>query len=206
MRQRMRSVLVACLAGSLALGVLASSGAMAGGTASVGLDFTGDLARDRTDEPRRVAPLLVETGRVSEIGEQRFYRAFNQQMFDRIWSAHMGDRVTKAVQGWPMTPQVNFDRCEVVMLFAGGRANSNGLRIVETVEGDDLLTIRYESISFQTAGRGADGGVVRSRPWAMVLIERSGKAIEIQENTQNIIGADPIWTTRVVLDDLKGDR
>lgn len=140
--------------------------------------------------------MLVQTGMVSEIGESGYHNAASQEVFDRLWITHMGGRVEKAAQGWAMTPQIDFDACEAVFLFGGDRINSNGFRVVEMLEEDDAVTIRYESISFQTAGVGGDGGAARARPWAFVLIEKSGRTIFLEENTQNIIGRDPIWTGR----------
>ena len=111
------------------------------------------------------------------MAEARYRLAASQEVFDEVWIGHMGDRVTRAAQGWPMPPRVDFDACEAIFIFGGDSTNTNGYRVVETVEVADAVTIRFEDISFQTSSLDGKDSGVPARPWAMLLIEKTDKTV-----------------------------
>lgn len=141
-------------------------------------------------------PLLVLTGHRSEIRQRRDRLAASQEVFDAIWKEHRGDAIEKAVQGWPMTPSIDFTRATALFAFDGDRQNSNGFRVMEVVEEENARTIRIEAISFQTASFDGEDPGVDVRPWVLVLTARTDKTIFVEENVQGLIGGPPIWKQR----------
>lgn len=150
------------------------------------------------DGAEKTVPVMVMTGPTSDIGASRYESARSQEAFDALWVEHMGDRVTRAAQGWPMTPTIDFARYEAVFMFGGEATNSNGFRIVEMFDRPDEVLVRFEDISFQTASFDGEDAGVASRPWAMVLIERTEKRIILEQDVRSLIEGDPIWKRRAV--------
>lgn len=162
-------------------------------SAAGAMAMAGGYLADSVDER---PPLMVMTGHESDVAEARYRLAASQEVFDEVWVGHMGDRVTRAAQGWPMPPRIDFEACEAIFIFGGASTNTNGYRVMETIEAADAVTIRFEDISFQTSSLdGADAGV-RARPWAMLLIEKTDKTVVLEQNVQGLIGGDPIWKER----------
>ena len=95
--------------------------------------------------------------------------------------------------GQPFLPEVDFDRCMVVVVFQGRGRNSNGLNATwEALE--DQLRVRFDDRSYQTAGPG--GGAVEVTAYGFFVIPRSDTTLVVEENVQNIIGAPPMWRER----------
>ncbi|MCB9846512.1 MAG: hypothetical protein H6811_11070 [Phycisphaeraceae bacterium] len=103
-----------------------------------------------------------------------------------------------------MTPQIDFEACEAVLVFGGDGFNANGFRVVEMSAEPDAVTVRIERISYQTASfDGPDPGDP-VRPWAMILLPATDRAIVLEENTQGVIGGEPIWTCRAAFPGVVG--
>lgn len=149
----------------------------------------------------RSEPLMVMAGHDSEIDVERYVLASSQQAFDEQWIAHQGDRVARAAQGWPMTPQIDFESCAAIFIFGGDAFNSNGFRVVDIIEGAGVVKVRFEPISFQTSSLEGEDPGIRVRPWAMVLIERTDRTIILEEDVQGLIGGEPIWKVRATFPD-----
>ncbi len=96
----------------------------------------------RSEPPQTGKALLVVTGHESEIRAPRIELARSQDVFDGIWIRHMGERVTKAAQGWPMTPQIDFAACSAIFIFGGDTTNANGYRVLDVVTEPDAVTVR----------------------------------------------------------------
>mgnify|MGYP001313214653 CR=1 FL=1 len=154
----------------------------------------------QADEAARPAPrvLFSMTGRESEIRLPRYYLVTTQETFDALWTEHMGPRVTKAVQGWPMPPRVDFESHAAVFIFGGDAINCNGMTVEEIADEPGGLLIRFDAITFQTMSiDGPDLGEA-GRPWIMLLIDRPTGPVRLEENVQNLIGEPPIWRKRAV--------
>ena len=116
----------------------------------------------------------------------------------------MGERVTRAAQGWPMTPQVDFEACDALFVFGGDRVNCNGYRIMDVIEEDDAVTIRIERISYQTSSFNGEDKGDAARPWAMMVLPHTDKTILLEENVQGLIGEPPKWKQRAAFPGLIG--
>ncbi len=157
-----------------------------------------ERTEDLATQPGVAKPLVTLTGRTSDFETAQYRLVRSQEVFDEIWIAHEGDRVNRAAQGWPMTPQISFADCDVLLLFGGERTNCNGYRVEEILEEDDAVTVRIDLITYQTASfDGPDLGD-SARPWALVVLPATKKTIFLEENVQGIIGDPPIWKQRAV--------
>lgn len=158
------------------------------------------LATSARPTPRAAEPagraLLVLTGHDAQIAAPLYTLARSQEILNKEWEQVMGDGGPRAAQGWPLVPDIDFDRCEALLIAGGPSTNTNGYRVVDVIEFDDAVIVRVEAYSFQTASfDGRDRGVP-ANPWALILIPNTPKTILIEENVQSLIGRDPIWEQR----------
>jgi hypothetical protein len=137
--------------------------------------------------------LVVMTGHEAKQRTPHFVRVATQEVFDEHWIAAMGDRVERAVQGWPLTPVIDFEVCNALMLFGGDRTNSNGYRVLDILDEPDAVTVRVEDYSFQTMSiDGPDHGV-DVRPWALIVIPATERTVFIETNVQSLKAGAPKW-------------
>ncbi len=147
-------------------------------------------------EPSRA--LLVLTGHDSQVTKAQFRPAASQKVFDELWLMHKGDSVTKAAQGWPMIPQIDFNACYAIFIFGGDTANTNGYRVRDVITEVDAITVRYETDSYQTSSfNGIDHGNA-VRPWGLILIPApKGRTVILEQNVQGMRDTEPKWKQRV---------
>jgi hypothetical protein len=182
-------------------------------TLAVGIAACAALAgamvtRPAANTQQSLVPLLVReptgalfamTGPHSEVRTPQFRPVASQEVFDKIWLMHSGDDVTKAAQGWPMIPQIDFKSCYALFIFGGDTTNTNGYRVREVITEDDAITVRYETDSYQTASfDGPDHGNA-VRPWAMFLIPTpAGRTVILERNVQGMHDLHPEWKQTAV--------
>jgi len=130
--------------------------------------------------------LMALTGNRSDIRKEAYHLLRNQKDFDEIWLAHKGSRVNRATQGWPMTPQLDFDRVQALLLFGGDRTNCNGYRIVEILEDTDSIRVRIDLITYQSDMSTSKPIPRFLDPWALMVLPASKKTLIVEENVQNI--------------------
>jgi hypothetical protein len=104
---------------------------------------------------------------------------------------HTGEEHRFGAHGAVGVPVIDFDRFEVVAYFRGDSWNSIGEYGESIQPGPDQVLIRYDSMSYQTAG--PDGGGVKVKPFGIWVIDRSDRSIAMEENVQSLIGQPPIW-------------
>ncbi len=136
-------------------------------------------------EPRS-KPLLVLTGAASQVKEAAYYRLSSADKLKDVWRGHLG-----AVQdrGDNPVPEVDFDRCVVLALFEGSSFNSHGLRIEAVLDRNDVTVVRFDDISYQTLG----GGANTVAPYAFILLPKTDKVIVLEENVQQYLSGAPVW-------------
>ncbi|MCA9299358.1 MAG: hypothetical protein KDA28_09840 [Phycisphaerales bacterium] len=140
-------------------------------------------------------PVVQWYGAESAIREPGYHIVESAEAWRDLWARHRGDEVERAEQGWVQPPEVDFERYQVVACFSGPSWNANGERVVSILEDGVTIHIRYDTITYQTSG--IDGGGVRCAPYGMWVIPKTGKVnLVIEENTQGLIGGEPIWTER----------
>ncbi len=142
--------------------------------------------------------LVTTTGRTSNIHEETYLLCGSQEIFDQAWLEHQGDQFNRAAQGWPMTPQIDFDQCHVLLLFGGDRVNCNGYRYIEVIQEHDAITYRVDLITYQGSSVTAKDSGVAAQPWAMIVIPSTKKTLLIEENMQGMKNQPPKWKQRAV--------
>ena len=124
------------------------------------------------------------------------YRVFKSQSeLQTFWKANglVSDAKQKA-------PTINFKSHDALLIAAGRSFNSNGIsaKVSRTKSGH---MVRYNQMSYQTAGSAPNGGAVQCSPWGLVLVPKQAKGakLRIEENVQGRIGEPPIWKLRKAL-------
>lgn len=139
-------------------------------------------------------PFVSWTGPHSAIQESRYARVRDQKDWEKLWLEHTGQPAPAGV-GVPAGPEIDFGRCEVVACFRGKSKNSNGERVMAIDDLTEFVRIRFDSASYQTASfqPGVEDRGVDCVPFGIWLVERTNKAIVVEENVQSVIGAPPVW-------------
>ncbi|HEV2293884.1 MAG TPA: hypothetical protein VGR35_08500 [Tepidisphaeraceae bacterium] len=135
-----------------------------------------------------MAPLTVLTGNDSHVKKPTYERITSAADWKKTWLNHLG---MKEDTIYRPAMEVDFSRCEVIAVFEGESWNSCGFRIDSVTEQDDSIVVRFDDISYQTAG--PDGGGDRVTPFAFVVLPKSQKLITLEDNVQQYIGHPPEW-------------
>ena len=142
--------------------------------------------------------ILTMTGSDSGVTRTQYRLAGSQEIFDQLWLEHLGDNPPLDALGHVQTPQIDFETVSAIFIFGGDRVNTSGYTIDAVEHEDDAITIRYSANSFQTAAiQGQDAGKP-TRPWALVLIARTGKTVYLMEKDLSMQISTQGWTQRAV--------
>lgn len=140
-------------------------------------------------------PCLCLYGPDSAINQRRFERIRDEQAWVTLWAEHAGPTSPAPA----LAPKVDFARYEVIAFFRGDSQNRNG-EIAEDVEiTKDLVRIRFDSASYQTAviadprQPAPQSAAAPCRPYGLWVIPRTSKPIAIEENLQGVKGFPPVW-------------
>jgi hypothetical protein len=130
-------------------------------------------------------PLMVLTGAKSKVRDPGYYRITSADKLKELWRSHLGPVFDR---GDDPVPDVDFGRCMVIALFEGASFNSRGLRIESVAQKYDLITVRFDDISYQTRG-----GANQVAPYAFVLLPKSENSVVLEKNVQQYLGEPPVW-------------
>lgn len=144
-------------------------------------------------------PIVSFYGPRSAITERQYMFITTREAFNKVWERHMGDRAVyfPAHGSGVIAPGIDFERYMVVAHFRGESANCNGeLATFEVL--DDRVQVRFSAMTFQTmaSAPGERDLGERVTPFGIWVIPRSDKTIVFEENTQGLLGEDPVWTER----------
>ncbi|MFZ4083258.1 MAG: hypothetical protein ACOYKN_18665 [Pirellula sp.] len=146
----------------------------------------------------KTRPLIVLAGADSKVGKPAYYRVSSEEAWQRIWLSHLGKTEADRFREHMPIVQIDFKKCMVIAIFKGAASNSRGLNIISTDEREDTVYLRFDDMSYQTAG-GLDGGRVPVTPYAFVVIPNSAKLVLIEENIQSLKEKPPVWNERARL-------
>jgi|SRR5947207_2317567 len=144
------------------------------------------------DPARRGAvssPLTVLTGNDSHIKKEAFLRITSATDWKRTWLDHLG---MKEDTIYRPAMEVDFTRCEVLVVFVGASVNTCGLRVDSITETDDAIVVRFDDVSYQTLFGKEDKGDQVS-PYAFIVLPKANKVIVLEDNVQRYIGHAPEW-------------
>jgi hypothetical protein len=135
-----------------------------------------------------VKPLLALSGPDSRVAAQEYSRVTDADGWKKTWLRHHGiDPREEWTAKMPML-DVDFTRCEVIVLFRGSSHNSRGVWVESITETADAVTIRFADASYQTAG-----GAAPVTPYGFLLIPKSDKLVVIERDARRLIREPPVW-------------
>ena len=142
-------------------------------------------------------PLMSWTGPKSQIREPKYLRITNEKQWNKVWLEHLGKNKNQAFNDSDVQIQIDFSKCDLIAIFQGSGWNSRGIRLEAVKQTEDKITIRYDSISYQTSG--IDGGGVRVSTFTFLVFPKTSKSYQLEENSQGLKGQPAKWTHRAVL-------
>jgi len=146
--------------------------------------------------PSPTKPIVLWWGAHSGVAERSYLRVATDDAWKALWVRHAGEHVET---GYKLVkyPEVDFERCTVVAIFAGKIRNTTGLTIVSIDESDDRVLVRFDrtSKSYQTGPKADD-----VTPYAILVLPKTGKPIVLEEDVHSLIGAPPQWKERARLE------
>ena len=174
---------------------------------------------------RSTKPLVTWAGSYSAITQSGFARITSTEDWAELWKRHAGENAEIDSYGQVAAPEIDFQQCIVIALFAGQRGNTRAASVDFIDEFDDHLRIRYDWLTYQTAeepshsmapggaveqpeeGKGDDAQAVRrnrhdTTPYGIIVIPRTTKRIVFEENMQGMTDPAPIWKQQAKLETL----
>lgn len=134
------------------------------------------------------SPLVVFTSNDSHMSKADYRKIASAEEWTQTWLEHLGMQEDTIYRP---SMEVDFSRCTVVAIFSGKSINGRGFRVESVTEDNDKIVVRFDDISYQTAG--PDGGGDQVTPYAFIVLPKSEKPVVLEENVQNIKGELPKW-------------
>jgi hypothetical protein len=153
-------------------------------------------AQTASSAPTPLKPIVLWWGAHSGVDQRDYWRVATDDAWKALWLRHAGEQ-TESPLKIAKHPEVDFERCVVVAIFAGKLRNTSGLTIASIEESDDRVLVRFErqSKSYQT---GPDADDVT--PYAILVLPKTRKPIVLEEDVHSLIGAAPQWKERARLE------
>ncbi len=144
-------------------------------------------------EPERA---LVQWAGAASKHPAGFALVLDQAAWRALWSAHTGSPASHSPPGRHAAPIIDFTRCMVVAWFTGPTTNTDGVLLETVAVGKDLVRLRVEHSTFQTAGQDGRGGAVDTTPFGIWVIPRSDAPIVVEEARRSL-KRDPVTWVEV---------
>lgn len=157
------------------------------------LGLAGLIGQGAGPAPESRPAAVTIAGSYSKVTKHRVERITTPQRWKDVWKEHMGDRAEKGALGWDRWPLIDFDRYMVVAVFAGTATNIEAWEVESVVDLPDVLRVRYDAVSFQTASFGGEDKGSATTPYGFFILPRSARELVMEENVQNLIGKPPLW-------------
>ena len=152
---------------------------------------TGD-ARSQPAVAAATRPFVTWWGAHSRMDKAGYFRVTSDEEWKRLWALHAGEQLETPYK-IAKYPEVDFEQCMVVMVFAGKTSNTRGLAVASASEEPDRIRFRFEgaSLSYQT-GPQAD----EVTPYVLCVLPRSTKPLVIEEDVRSLKNEGPRWKER----------
>jgi hypothetical protein len=132
--------------------------------------------------------LIVLTGNDSRIQHSSYEKVRSVAEWKKTWLSHLG---LKEDTIYRTSMEVDFSRCMVIAVFGGKYVNSCGYRIESVHEDKHSTIVRFDDVSYQTAG--PNGGADQVTPYAFIVLPKSEKPVVLEKNMQRYKGESPEW-------------
>jgi len=93
--------------------------------------------------------------------------------------------------------EVDFRRCTVVAILLGESINTCGIEIHSVAELHDSVTVRFETLNYQTAGE--SNNKPPDTPYAFVILPRTEKTIVVARGIREYTGPPTAWKIHAIL-------
>jgi hypothetical protein len=131
-------------------------------------------------------PAIVITGTDSKIDKPMSCLIDCQQSLVNMLAEHTG-RTVEQVQYGKELISIDFDKYILVALFHGVSHNNTGISVVDVLDKDDEITIRFRPNWYRSIG-----GINDTKSFAFILIPKANKPVAVEENVSK--GSDaPTW-------------
>lgn len=139
-------------------------------------------------------PAVQLVGHDSRIMTPRVVLVRDQAAWDALWAEHTGAALNERAMGRHAAPKIDFSRFMVVGVFGGAVSNTDGEVAQNVTVTNDLIRVRYEASTFQTAlfdGKGDPG--IKTSPFGLWVIEASKTPVVIEEGRRGLKDSPVSW-------------
>jgi len=137
-------------------------------------------------------PVAVVSGVDSHVTKQAYRIADDEESFSTIYREHLGLKKGDYFQTQHLN--VDFSRYMVVAVFQGDDYNNRGIKVIDVVSNDRNCVIQYRPFWYQT-----EGTVDLASSYAFVVIPKTRKPIQIDEDMRDNLSSPPKWSTKATL-------
>ncbi|MCH2133499.1 MAG: hypothetical protein MK116_07100 [Phycisphaerales bacterium] len=147
------------------------------------------------------APTIQWNGAHCGVEDRRLELITDDQALDRAWRLIHGD----SPDGMP---DVNFDRCRLVLAINGREPGVHGVHATEISRNDQEAVLSIDA----RPGRHPDvPGAEETTAWGLFIVPRTPDALRVRVDVSSPPGGEPRWVTAAVFDggerqDHDGDR
>jgi len=145
-----------------------------------------------TGYARAAPPVVVVSGVDSHITKQAYRIADDEESFSTIYREHLGLKKGDFFQKQHLN--VDFSRYMVVAVFQGEEYNNRGIEVLDVVGTDSNCIIQYRPLWYQTEAR-----FDLASSFAFVVIPKTRKPIQIDQDIRSGLSSPPKWTTKATL-------
>ncbi len=148
-----------------------------------------------------LTPYVTWSGADSAITEPEYTIARDDADWQKLWERHTGKPTARNHLQQAVIPHVDFSRCIAIGLFTGSRVNSSGVTLSAIEDQGARVLLRFDESTYQVAfGPGeAPKELPKVHPFAIFILPRIDKPIEVQENVQGLKDSPEKWKTRATL-------
>lgn len=158
-----------------------------------------------------IKPAVAWTGSYSSIETRQIVRINDTKAWRDLWIRHRGDTIEQNALGFPVVPEIDFDRYMVIAIFAGEGPGSAGYELAEAREivqpgvtvrdgpppaGARVLRVRLASRVYQTAG---DLDPPKTTAYGFFVLPRTELLTLIELARYHGIGEPPTWHRATML-------
>jgi hypothetical protein len=140
-------------------------------------------------------PAVQLVGHDSAFTTPRFVLVRDPDSWNALRAEHTGTPPKDGATGRHAVPKIDFTRFMVVGVFSGASTNTVGEVAHSVTVTDDLVRVRFQSSTFQTAsfGNAPDPGV-KTTPFGLWVIETSNSPVVIEEGRSTLKNSPITWT------------
>lgn len=148
----------------------------------------------RQTPAKEFLPAVQIVGHDSQVNSSRFVLIKDATTWAELWAEHTGTDASATPPMRHAVPKVDFGRFMVVGAFGGATTNTDGEVVLSVLADNDVLRIRYEASTFQTASfDGKSDSGVKTAPYGLWVIEKTDTLVVIEQATRGLKDSPIEW-------------